>query len=122
MSEQIENGDLETAIAQGNFRRAALLAASLGLPKEEIKDLQQKAVWQMAAQNRNAAGTKTLAQEYEFAKDELGAFLESRAQTMSSNGDDKILRACYDYSAAGKHLDFAAWLDNLFKNWNKVTS
>jgi len=121
MNEQAEYSEWKTAIERGNFRRAALLGASLGLSQEEIKDLQQKAVWQMAAQNRNAAGTKKLAQEYGLTKAELRAFLQSGAQKMRSGGDDRVLRDCYDYSA-GKHLSFEAWLDNFSKNWNKMAS
>lgn len=119
MSEPEDKSGLKKEIEQGNFQRAVLLAASCGLPEEEIRDLQREAVWQIAAKNRNAVGTKRLAQEYGLTKPELRAFLESNAQKVRSQGEDKILKACYDYSA-GSYLTFEAWVDHFFKSWNKL--
>jgi hypothetical protein len=121
MNDKAGKDELRNEINRGNFLRAALLAASLELSEKEIRDLQFKAVWQMAAENRNAIGTKKLAQQYGFTKKELREFLENSAKEMRDKGNDKPLKACYDYSA-GKYLRFEEWLDHCFNNWNKLPS
>jgi len=121
MSDEVDRNALKAEIDGGNSQRATLLATSFALPEAEIRDLQRKALWQMAAQHKNAAGTKKLSQEYGFTKGELRAFLESGTQRKRNEGTDEVLKACYDYSA-GKHLDFEAWLDELFRNWSKLPS
>ena len=115
MSEKTGKEELRVEIECGHFVRAALLAASLGVPEEEIQDLRLKALWQMSAEYRNATGTKRLAQEYGLSKNELREFLEKYAEEKRNEGNDKPLEPCYDMST-GKHLSFEEWMDHFLKN------
>ena len=119
MNEKTGKNELKAEINHGNFLRAVLLAESLKLPEKEIYDLRLKALWQMSALYRNALGTKKLALEYGFSKNKLRKFLEGYAQEMRNKGDDKPLKACYEYSA-GNYLSFEEWVDYFFKNWEKL--
>ncbi|MBA7617580.1 hypothetical protein ES703_24895 [subsurface metagenome] len=105
---------------RGHYARAALLAMSLGLSEEEIQDLRFKALWQMSAIYRNAPGTKTLAQQYGFSKEELLKFLKQHTEEKRNDGDDKPLEPCYDHKM-GKHLTFEEWIDQFFKGWDKLS-
>jgi len=116
MAETITKEELEREIQQGNFARAASLAVMQGLPEKEIEDLRAKALWQMAAEYRNAPGTKALAQGYGISKDELRDLLERLASENAHAGHIKPLEPCYDLNARS-HLSFEEWLQQLIKRW-----
>jgi len=118
MDEKPNIEDLKFEEDRGHYARAALVATSLGLPEEEIQDLRLKALWQMSAIYRNATGTKTLAQQYGFSKEELLEFLKQQTVEKRHDGDDKSLEPCYDH-ATGKYLTFEEWIDQFFKSWDK---
>ena len=92
----------------------------MGLPREEVQDIRVKALWEMAAVNRNAPGTKRLAQEYGLSKKELKEFLENYAEIRRREGDLKPLEPCYDIST-GAYLAFEEWMDSFLKKYDKVS-
>jgi hypothetical protein len=59
---------IKTELEHRNFISAAHLAASLKLADKVLKPIQFKALWQMAAPNRNAHGIKAIAQKYGCSK------------------------------------------------------
>lgn len=120
MDEKAGKDELRSEIERGNFERAALLAASLDVPEEEIEDLRLKALWQISAVYRNAPGTKRLAQHYGISKEALRVFLVKRAAEQSKQGNRRPLEPCYDLST-GRHLSFEEWMDRLLKKWEKLT-
>lgn len=109
------NDELQLLLKQQNYVRAAAIAASLGLPADELTDIQFEALWQMAT-NRNAPGTKRLAQQYGVSSQTLKLILETRANQLRQAGQDKALAACYD-AATGKYLSFGEWTDHLIEGW-----
>jgi hypothetical protein len=120
MDDKAGREDLKAEIERSHFARAALLAASLGVDEQELRDLRLKALWQMSAVFRNGPGTKGLAQEYGFSKKEVGPILREYAEKMREEGNIKPLEPCYDYKT-DKHLTFEQWLDQLLKNWDKMS-
>jgi len=119
MNEKTAKDELSTEIERRNFSRAAFLAASLDLPEQELQDLRVKALWQMAAVNRNASGTKSLAQQYGLSKQEIRDILERHAEEKRNAGDTKPLEPCYDLNT-GNHLSFEEWMYHFLKRWEKV--
>lgn len=119
MDEKTAKEELKSEIDRGNFERAAYLASGLRLSQEEIQDFQKKALWQMAAEYRNAIGTKKLAQEYGLSKESLRELLEKKTDELRREENVKSLKSCYDYRT-GKHLSFEEWMENFFKNWNSL--
>ena len=120
MNEKAGRDELRAEIERGHFARAALVAASLGVGEEELRELRLKALWQMSAVNRNGPGTKRLAEEYGFSRKELGQSLQKYAEKKRRNGEQKALEPCYDYRT-GKYLAFEEWLDHfIIRNWDRV--
>ena len=119
MNEKTGKDELRAEIERGHFVRAALLAESLGLSEEEIQDYRCRALWQMSAVNRNAPGTKILAQQYGFSKNQVREILESYAEKKNNEGDDKPFEPCYDHDS-GKYLSFEEWMDYFLRDWNKL--
>lgn len=120
MSEKAEREGLQAESEQGRFLRAVYLAESHGLQKEEVRELQLKALWEMAAVNRNAPGTKRLAQSYGLSKKELREILDSYIEKERNEGNIKPLEPCYDIST-GDYLTFEEWKDNLLEKWDKLS-
>ncbi|MBW2003636.1 MAG: hypothetical protein JRI72_03335 [Deltaproteobacteria bacterium] len=120
MHEKREHDALNIEIERGNFVRAALLAEHMRVPEEEQKDLQGKALGQMAAIYRNTNGTKKLALQYGFSKEEVKQILKEFADEMKDEGNNKPLEPCYDYST-GKYLSFEEWMDHYLKFWDRIS-
>jgi hypothetical protein len=120
VSDKAGGEELQEEIERGNFVRAAQVAESMGLPREELRDIRAKALWQITAVNRNAPGTKKLAQEYGFSKQELRELLEGYAEKRRHKGDLKPLEPCYD-TGTGAYLSFEEWMDFFFKKYDKVS-
>jgi hypothetical protein len=120
VNQNADKDELRAEIKRTHFSRAAFLAKTFGLPEEEVRDFQLKALWQMSAVYRNAPGTKMLAEQYGLSKTELIEFLEKHAREKRSQGDDRPLEPCYDQST-GRYLSFEEWIGQLLKNWNKIT-
>jgi len=120
VSEKAGGEELHEEIERGNFVRAAQVAESVGLPREELRDIQAKALWEIAAVSRNEAGTKRLAREYGFSKQELRELLEEYAEKRRRKGDLKTLEPCYD-AGTGAYLSFGEWMDLLFKKYDKIS-
>jgi hypothetical protein len=108
-------------IAKGNFVRAAQLAASLDMPKQEVHQIRQKALWRMSAINRNAPGTKKLAKQYWLSKEELKKLLETMTKEQRKQGREEGLESRYDLGT-GRYLTFEEWLDLLIKDWKRLPS
>ena len=121
MDEKYGHDQLKALIERGHFARAAFLAASIGLGQEELQKIRYKALTQMAAQYRNAPGTKSLAIEYGLSKKEVQVLLEKYAEELREGNNRKSLEPCYDHRA-GQHLSFQEWLDQLLKHWNKLST
>jgi ABC-type Fe2+-enterobactin transport system substrate-binding protein len=121
MHEKIEHNSLKTEIERGHYRRAALIAEKIGLPEEDIRNLRYKALGQMSAIYRNVHGTKSLAQQYGFSKEEVKGVLERFADERKKEGITKPLEPCYDYRT-GKYFSFAEWVDHYLKIWNKLSA
>ena len=100
-----------------HYARAALVAASLNRPAEEVRDLRLKALWQISAVSRNAPGTSILGHEYGLTKEEVADYLKKRAEEEKEAGAFKALEPCYD-QITGKYLLFEDWLDQLLKQWD----
>ncbi len=111
--------EIKAEIERKHYARAALLAASLGLPVEELKDLRAKALWQMSAVSRNAPGTRSLADQYGLTRDQVVELLRRRAKEEKEQGAYKALEPCYDH-ITGKYLSFEEWLEQLAKGWDKL--
>lgn len=120
MNDKAGREELRAEIERGNFARAALVAASLGVGEEKLRDLRLKALWQMSAVNRNGPGTKRLAQEYGFSKEEMGRILREYADKMRDEGDIKPLEPCYDNNTS-KYLTYEEWLDRFLSHWDKLS-
>ena len=95
------------------------MAGSSEVPKEVAQHTRAEALWEMAAVNRNAPGTKMLAQEYGLSKNELKGLLEQYAETRRREGDFKPLEPCYDM-ATGGYLDFGEWLNAFLRKYDKI--
>lgn len=109
--------ELRLEMGRKNFVRAAAIAASMGLPANEVQEIQCEALWQMAA-DRNAPGTERLARQYGFSKYALKRVLTERARRLPESSRKRILAACYDANT-GKYLSFDEWTDNLMETWGK---
>lgn len=118
MSEEADREGSRVESEQGGFPRAFYLAESQGLDKEELRELQLKALWEMAAVNRNAPGTKRLAQTYGISKKELREILDSYSEKERNEGNIRSLEPCYDIST-GDYLTFEEWEDKFFEKWEK---
>lgn len=106
---------------RGHFPRAAYLAMQFGFPEEQVRELQQAALWQISAVYRNTPGTKRLAQQYGLSKDQLKRALEELLKRRKSDGESKSLEPCYDH-ATERYLTFQEWLEHLLKVWDKLPS
>jgi len=113
--------DLKAEIEGKRFVRAAALAKLSALPLSEVKDLQEKALWQMAAVFRNAGGARVLCEQYGFSKKEAEDLLRRWAEEQQSKGDTKTLEPTYDH-ATGKYLAFEEWLNQFLKHWDKLAA
>ena len=105
MCDNSNKDELAIEIERKQFIRAALLASSLCLPEPEVKNIQFKALGHMAAEYRNALGTKKLAQEYGISINELKDYLEHYTEEKVNEGDDKLHQPCYDIKT-GRHFSF----------------
>ncbi len=107
MSDKETDEAFKLEIERNNFVRAAHLASSLNLGEDKLRELRSKALWQMAAMNRNAVGTKILAKQYGYSKEEVKQILEIY---LDHKGNKKALKARYD-PPTGKYLSFNDWMD-----------
>lgn len=120
MTNETASQDLLKAEIEGKrFVRAAALAKSSAMPLSEVKDLQEKALWQMAAVFRNAGGSRVLCEQYGLSKKEAEDLLRRWAEEHQSKGDKKTLEPTYDH-ATGKYLSFEEWLDQFLKHWDQL--
>jgi len=74
----------------------------------------------MSAVYRNAHGTKHLARQYGFSKEEVKKVLEEFVDEIKKEGNTKTLEPCYDYRT-GKYLSFEEWMDHYWKIWDKLS-
>ena len=117
-----ENQDeLRTAVEGRHYVRGVNLALSAGESEEVVRDLQRKALWQTAAVFRNAAGTKTLAEQYGMSKKEVVDFLRQRCEEERSKGNKKTLEPTFD-NDTNQYLTFDEWLDRFVKKWGKLVT
>lgn len=120
MSDKRGREELQVELERGHFVRAAQVAESIGLPREEVRDIRTKALWEMAAVNRNGPGSKRLAEEYGLSKKELRELLEKYAEERRGEGDSKPLEPCYDISS-GTYLAFEEWMDSFLKKYERLS-
>ncbi len=121
MDEKTDHEPLKNQIERGHFVRAVIAAEHLGLPEDEIRKLRFKALGQMSAIYRNAHGTKYLARQYGYSKEELKQILKEFADEMKNEGNNKPLEPCYDYGT-GKYLSFEEWMDHYLKIWDRLSA
>jgi hypothetical protein len=119
VSEKADREGLREEIERGQFVRAAQVAKSIGLSGKELQDIRVSALWEMAAVNRNALGTKRLAQEYGLSKKDLKELLEQYAESRRREGDLKPLEPCY-HIHTGTYLAFEEWMNQLLRKWEKL--
>ncbi len=119
MAEKRDRDGTKTEIERGHFVRAALIAEQTGMSEKEIRDLRFKAIEQMSAIYRNAHGTKRLARQYGFSRDDVKEILENFIHEMKKEGKSEILGPCYDYST-GKHVSLEEWRDHYLKIWDRL--
>jgi hypothetical protein len=120
MHENKDHDALKSEIERRHFVRAALMAEQMGLPEEEVRNLRYRALGQMSAIYRNAHGTRHLALQYGFSKEEVKKALEEFADEMRKEGNTKSLEPCYDYRT-GKYLSFEEWAEQYLKIWDKFS-
>ena len=111
--------EFESEINRKNFIRALYLAKELALPEEEIEQIAEKALWQVAGIGRNPYATKKLAIELGYSKDKIKQILIEQADKEKELGNKKSIGPCYDYRS-GKYLTFEEWLNRFLKEWNKI--
>jgi hypothetical protein len=119
VSEKVGREELRAEVERGHLVRAAQMAESIGLPREEIQDIRTRALWDMAALNRNAPGTKRLAQEYGLSKEGLRELLERYAEERRREGDSKPLEPCFDIGT-GEYLTFGEWLNAFLRKYDNL--
>jgi len=110
--------ELKALIDGGLFVRAERLARELEL-HDQSQDLQRKALWQMAAVNRNMPGTKKLAEMYNLSKAEVITTLREILNSQKGDRENRTLEPCYD-QYTGQYLPFEEWLNQLSKRWEKI--
>jgi len=110
--------ELKLLIQRGLLVRAEEVARELGLD-EEVEDLRRRAIWQMAATNRNMPGTKKLAEKYGFSKSDLKSIFQTFVESIRGKEDQRYLEPCYDQHT-GEYLSFEQWMNQLFKRWDKI--
>ena len=113
--------ELKRKIEAKHFVRAAALAESSAIPLSEVKELRNKALWQMAAVFRNAEGTRVLCEQYGLSKKEAEDLLKGWVEEQQSKGDKKALEPTYD-QATGKYLSFEEWLNQFLKRWDSLAT
>jgi hypothetical protein len=120
MEERSSEDQLKLEIERKHYARAALLAASMNLlPVEDVRDLRLKALWQISAVSRNAAGTSILGRQYGWTKEEVAGYLRTVAKSEKEHGAYKALEPCYD-QITGTYLSFDEWLEQLLKHWENI--
>ncbi|OQX63618.1 MAG: hypothetical protein B5M55_06985 [Desulfococcus sp. 4484_242] len=112
--ENANHDDLKKEIERGAFVRAVFLAESLGLPKEETRNLQARALCQMAVEYRNALGTQKLARQYGFSRADLKETLNQYVEKLRHEGKVRMLEPSYDHHTR-KYLTFEEWMALFFK-------
>ncbi len=106
-------------LEQGYFLRAVEQAASMGLDRDRIREMQLQALWQMSAVYRNDPGTKKLAEQYGFSRSRVVEILSELAKKKREEGEEKPMQPCYN-QASGKYLAFEEWLEQFGKNWRNL--
>ena len=117
MEERNSEDQLKLEIERKHYARAALLAASMNHPADEVRDLRLKALWQISAVSRNALGTIILGHDYGLTRDQVAECLRGKAKEEKEQGAYKALEPCYD-QITGKYLSFEEWLEQLLKHWD----
>ncbi len=120
MEMQTKNEELKSLVERGLFVRGEELARELGL-EEEARELRRRAIWQMAAANRNMPGTKKLAEAYSVSKSELKTIFQEFMESPRSEQEKRDLAPCYD-QYSGNYLSFDEWVEQLFKRWDKIAT
>jgi hypothetical protein len=120
MPENRDDDALKSEIGRRHFVRAALIAEQIGLPEEEMRNLRYRALGQMSVIYRSAHGTRHLARQYGFSKEDVKKALEAFADEMRKEGNTKPLEPCYDYRT-GKYLSFEEWMEQYLKIWDKFS-
>jgi hypothetical protein len=119
MHEKLNPDTLHAEIERGNFVRAVLTAEQMSMSEEKIKDLQRKALGNIAAVYRNVHGTKQLAQQYGYSKEEVKQILEEFSDELKTAGNTKPLEPCYDYRT-GHYLSFDEWMTHYSNMWDRI--
>ena len=105
---------LEIALSRKNFVLAADLARSLGRPAEEIRNIQEKALIQMALDFRNPAGTREFAEEYGISRQELEGVLRSALVDDEGNALVRYERSRYNFRNE-RYFNGAEWIEMIMK-------
>ena len=66
----------------------------MGLPEQGIRNLRCKAVGEMSALYRNAHGTKELALQYGYSREEVKKVFEKFAGEIKNEGNHRPLEPC----------------------------
>ncbi len=119
MSDESIHEKLRLMVEQGQFLRAAYTALSQEPSEEKEAELNEKALWEMAALCRNVHGTKKIARDFDISKQEAARTLKKIAGEEMDRGNKKPLEPCYDLQT-GEYLSFDQWLDNLLKKWDRI--
>ena len=117
MNEKETEETIKLEVERNNFVRAANMASTLGLEEDRLKDIRVKALWKMAAMNRNAPGTRVLADHYGFSKEETEHILKN---CLNTEKDRKALKSRYD-PISGNYITFKEWMELFLKNWNRLS-
>jgi len=103
---------LQKKIASKNYLSAIMLARTLRLPGERIRELQEKALKQMAFEYRNAIAVRNLAQEWGFSRTDLADILKNGLKEYEDISEKKRLEQAYDISSC-RYLTARQWVEQL---------
>ena len=119
MDEKTTKEELRKEIQRDNHVRAVMIATTLGMAEDEIMDLKTRALWQIAAEYRNAHATKSLASAFGLSKTDLKSFFENQIERVKENGDIRNMDPCF-HPLVDKYLAFEEWVEHLFRNWDEI--
>jgi hypothetical protein len=107
--------ELEEAIRNKSYARAEKIARTLGIPSDEIRELQKKAIRQFIVEFRNPQGAMALAEEYSFGKEDVKELLRTILQEVNqgNEGERSSGKKQFDIRTM-RYLTLEEWIREYF--------
>lgn len=109
---------LRKAINNRCFQAAVRLALLLNLPEDEVRNLKEQALKQIACEYRNAVATRNLAREWEIPRAQLEEILTRAVKEFEATGNLKQAGPAYDINT-GKYLTLNDWVQQFLKTFDR---